>query len=89
MVFTIGAFSEVAMERVPEWDVNPRPLNSIQKPTELSDHKFNWHLGPTLYSYSSFVVCLVSDFISALLFIAFVSRHVYFNGIFLEVITSV
>ena len=31
---------------------------------------------PALYSYSNFIVCSVSDFISA---IAFVSRHVYFN----------
>ena len=31
---------------------------------------------PPLYSYSNFIVCSVSYFISA---VAFVSRHVYFN----------
>ena len=50
----------------------------------LSGHEFNSHSEPTLYSYSNFIVCSVSHFISAN---AFVSRHVYFNRIFLEVIT--
>ena len=35
-----------------------------------------WALKPALYSYSNFIVCSVSHFISA---IAFVSRHVCFN----------
>ena len=33
MVFTTNAFFEVAIEswpKWPEWDLNPRPLNSIQ-----------------------------------------------------------
>ena len=34
---------KVAIESWPEWDLNPRPLNSIQtlQPTELSGHEFN------------------------------------------------
>ena len=49
-------------------------------------HEFNSHSEPTLYSYSNFIVCSVSHFISA---IAFVSRHVCFNRSFVEVITWV
>ena len=30
MVFTTVGFFEVAIESWPEWDLNPRPLNSIQ-----------------------------------------------------------
>ena len=30
MVFTTEGFFEVAVERWPEWDLNPRPLNSVQ-----------------------------------------------------------
>ena len=30
MVFTTEGFSEVAIESWPEWDLNPRPLNSVQ-----------------------------------------------------------
>ena len=30
MVFTTEGFFEVAIESWPEWDLNPRPLNSIQ-----------------------------------------------------------
>ena len=43
----------------------PQPLNSIQmlKPTELSGHEFNSHSEPTLYNYSNFIICSVSDFI--------------------------
>ena len=34
---------EVAIESWPEWDLNSRPLNSVQTlyPTELSGHEFN------------------------------------------------
>ena len=69
---------EVAIESWLEWDLNPRPLNSVQtlQPIEVSGHEFNSYSEPTLYSYSNFIVCSVSDFISA---IAFVSRHVYLN----------
>ena len=52
--------------------------------TELSAHEFNSHSEPTLYSYSNFIVCSVSNFISA---IAFVSHHACFNWNLLEVIT--
>ena len=69
---------EVAIESWPEWDLNSRPLNSVQTlyPTELSGHEFNSYSEPTLYSCSNLIVYLVSSFISA---IAFVSHHVYFN----------
>ena len=30
MVFTTEALFEVAIESWPEWDLNPRPLNSVQ-----------------------------------------------------------
>ena len=30
MVFTTEEFLEVATESWPEWDLNPRPLNSVQ-----------------------------------------------------------
>ena len=29
-IFTIGGFFEVAIESWPDWDSNPRPLNSVQ-----------------------------------------------------------
>ena len=29
MVFTTEGFFEVALESWPEWDLNPRPLNSV------------------------------------------------------------
>ena len=29
MVFTTEGLSEVALESWPEWDLNPRPLNSV------------------------------------------------------------
>ena len=29
MVFTTKGFLEVAIESWPEWDLNPRPLNSV------------------------------------------------------------
>ena len=65
-------FFEVALESWPEWDLNPRPLN----PTELSDHEINSHSEPSLSSYSNFIVCSESRFISA---VAFVSCHLYFD----------
>ena len=30
MVFTTEGFLEVAIESWPEWDLKPRPLNSVQ-----------------------------------------------------------
>ena len=30
MVFTTGGFLEVAIESWPEWDLNQRPLNSVE-----------------------------------------------------------
>ena len=57
MMFTTEEFLEVAIERWPEWDLNPRPLNSVQTlhPTEPSGHEFNSHSEPTMYTmYSRF-----------------------------------
>ena len=53
MVFITEGFFEVAIESWPEWNLNPRPVNSVQtlQPTELSGHEFNSHSEPTLYSY--------------------------------------
>ena len=78
MVFTTEGLFEVAIESWPEWDLNPRPMNFVQtlQPIELSGHEFNSHSEATLYSYSNFIVCSMSNFISA---IVFVSRHVYLN----------
>ena len=78
MVFTTEGFFEVAKESWPEWDLNPRPPNSVQTlyPTVLSGHEFDQHLEPTLYNYSNFIVYSVSSFILA---IAFISRYVCFN----------
>ena len=52
---------DVAIESRPEFDWNPRPLNSVQmlQLTEPSGHEFNSHSEPTLYSYSRFIVCLL------------------------------
>ena len=45
MVLTTGRFLEVAIESWPEWNLNPRPLKSVQtlQPTELSGHECNTH----------------------------------------------
>ena len=74
MVFTAEGFFEVTIESWPEWDLNPRPLNSVQtlKPTELSGYEFNLHSEPTLYSCSGFIVCSVSDFISGIAFVMYI-----------------
>ena len=42
MVFTTEGFFEVAIESCPEWELNPRPLNSVQtlELTDLSGHEF-------------------------------------------------
>ena len=71
MIFISDRFFEVAIESWPEWDLNPPPLNSIQKlkPTELSRHEFKSHPEPAFYSYSNFIVCSVSHFISAVIYI--------------------
>ena len=86
MLFTTEEPFEVAIESWPGWDLIPRPLNSVQtlQPAELSDHELTRTQSQlcTATPISSFVQCQV--FISA---IAFVSRHVYFNRVFLEVIT--
>ena len=73
---------QVVTESYPEWDLNPRPPNSVQTsyPTDLSVHEFNSHLEPALYSYSHFIFGWMSDLISA---IVFISRHVYFNQSFI------
>ena len=86
MIFITTGLLEVALENWPKWDVNGRPPKSVQslQLTELSGHEFKSHSKPTLYSYSNLIVCSVSHVFST---IAFVSRLVYFNGSFDEVIT--
>ena len=86
MVFTTDGFFEVLMENWPEWDLNPRPLNSVQmfQLTELSGHEITLHSETSLYSYSNFIFVHCSDFILA---ISFGSRHIYFNENFAQVIT--
>ena len=46
MVFTTEKFLEIAIESWFEWDLNPRPLNSVQKlkPAELSGHYINTYI---------------------------------------------
>ena len=85
MVFTTYGFSKIAKESWPEWDLNPGPINSVQRlsPTELSGHEFSSHSQPTLYIYSDFIVCSVSLLISPG---CLVSSHVYFNRSFLQII---
>ena len=53
MVFTTEGFVEVPIKSWSEWDLNPQLVNSAQtlEPIELSDHEFNSHSEPTLYSY--------------------------------------
>ena len=48
---------EVATESPPEWDLNPKPLNSVQtfEPTGLLGHKFNSQSQPTLDTYSNLI----------------------------------
>ena len=81
-VFTTGNFFGVDIESWPEWNLNRRPLNSVERlsATELPAHELNSHLEPTLYttSFSSFVQCHI-----LIRLFAFVSRHVYFNPNFL------
>ena len=64
---TTERFFEVAIESWPEWNLNPRPLNSIQmlQQNELSSHEFNLHSELALYGYFNFIVCSVPHFISA------------------------
>ena len=52
IVFTTEGFLEAAIESWAEWNLNPRPLISVQtlKPTKLSGHEFNLLSEPTLYS---------------------------------------
>ena len=42
-IYIYNMYIEVAIDKRREWDLNPQPLNSIQKlqPTELSGHEFN------------------------------------------------
>ena len=66
MIFTAEGFFEVAIESWPEWDLNPRPLNSHSSRNESQLFR-----ATPISSISS-----VSDFIAAF---AFLSHHVYFN----------
>ena len=78
MVITTEGFFEVAIEIWLQWDLKPRPLNSVQtlKPAELSAHEFNSHLEPTLYSIYRLVspggFFRVEEFTDLLVFVNFV-----------------
>ena len=69
-VFTTDKFFGVAIESLPQCDLNPQLLNSVQMllPTDLSGHEFNSHSEPTLYSYLNFIVCSVSHYIYTYIF---------------------
>ena len=56
-IYTTDRFLEVATESWPEWELNPQPLNSVQRLqlTELSGHEFDSLSGLTLYSYPNFI----------------------------------
>ena len=68
MVCTTGGFIKVAIDSRIEMDLNPQLLHAVQalQPTELAGHEFNSHSERTLCDYWNFIVCSVSDFISAI-----------------------
>ena len=80
MVFITEGFFEVAIESWPGWDLNPRPLNSVQMlyPTELSGQLC------TATPISWFVQCHISFRLLSASVVTFV-----FNRNFLEVITCI
>ena len=82
MVFTTDEFSEVAVESWPEWDLNPRPLNSVQTSYRLSYQAMNSTLTQSQLCTATPISLFVQCHISFRLF-ALVSRHVYFNRSFL------
>ena len=53
MVFTTEQFLEVVTESQTEWDLNPRPLNSVQtlKLTELSGQYIYIYIHIVIYGY--------------------------------------
>ena len=61
MVLTTGRFFEVAKEIYLEWYLNSWPVNFVQT---LLPTYFNWHSEQTFYSYSNFMICSVSHFLS-------------------------
>ena len=54
VVFTTERFLELAIASWPEWDLNPRPLQTLW-PTELSGHEFNSLSESTLYSHFNLI----------------------------------
>ena len=65
MVFTTERFLEVAIESWPEWDLNPRPLNSVFRRSNplsfqaMSSTRFQSQFC-TASPISSFVQCQIS-----------------------------
>ena len=59
MVFITEGFFEVAIESWPEWDLNPRPLNSVQSYQAMSSTCTQSQLC-TATPISSFVQCHIS-----------------------------
>ena len=85
MAFSIRGFFEVALQCWPWWTLNAKPLNSVQTLylAKVSHLEFKFHSEATLCSYSNIILCSMSDLI---LVITFVSRHIFLNPNFLEVI---
>ena len=64
MVLNTEWILEVAIESLVEWELNPRPLNSVQMllPAKRSGHEFNSLSEPAFYIYSNFIFSLVFRF---------------------------
>ena len=88
MIFTTDRFLKVAIESLPEWNLNPGPMNLVQTvlPTELSDHVFNSHLEPILYNYSKLIFRSVFTIPFGH---SLAGCHIWFNRNLAQVITVV
>ena len=60
MVFLTEGFFEVAIESWPEWDLNPRPLNSVQTMNQAINSTRTQSQLCTATPISSFVQCHIS-----------------------------
>ena len=67
-VFTTERFLQAAIESFPDWGLNQRPLNSVQRlqRTDPPDHQFNSHSEPNFHSHSNLVPCQHTDGILAI-----------------------
>ena len=74
MCLCIDEFFEVAIESRPEWDLNPRPLNSVHLTDWATRPWVQFALRANFVQISSLVQCHISFRL-----FAFVCRHVYVN----------